>query len=130
LGTKSNPSKSTKKTKVDKQNDSSNLPGWPGYRTRAGRSGYDPIDSRAEAGHTAGTIFRNLFTGQIRNRFYLFLSGVLGLVLIAPLVLAISEALNGNLFPWNAWLFLLIIGSAGLAILINVVKNLVRILRR
>jgi len=54
----------------------------------------------------------------------------LGLVLILPLVLAISEALGGNQLPWNAWLFLLITGIAGVVILINLIKNLIRIIDR
>jgi len=49
MSKKSNASKSTKKLKGEKQHSSSVLPGWPGYRTRVGRSGYDPIDTRAEA---------------------------------------------------------------------------------
>ena len=130
MSKKSNPSKSTRKPTDDKQVDDSALPGQPGYRTRAGRSGYDPIDTRAEAGHMAGTMIRRLFVGQIRNPVHLFLLGVLGLVLITPLVLAILEALNGNLLPWNAWIFLLIIGIAGLAILINFLKNLLGIIPR
>ena len=130
MSKKSNPSKSKKKPKDDKQNDSSALPGWPGYRTRDGRSGYDPIDSRAEAGHMAGTIIQKLFAAQIKNRVHLILLGVLGLILITPLVLAISETRNGTLFPWNAWLFLFIIGIAGLAILINFITNLLRMILR
>jgi len=72
----------------------------------------------------AGTILQNLFAARIRNRIHLFLLGVLGLILITPLVLAISETLNGNLLAWNAWLFVSIIGVVGLAILINFIKNL------
>jgi hypothetical protein len=124
MSKKSNASKSTKKPNDEKQNNSGVLPGWPGYRTRVGRSGYDPIDTRAEAGHMAGTILQNLFAARIRNRIHLFLLGVLGLILITPLVLAISETLNGNLLAWNAWLFVSIIGVVGLAILINFIKNL------
>ena len=125
-------SKSPKKpNEKDEQNNSSALlPGWPGYRTREGRTGYDPIDTRAEAAHTAGTLVQKLFTGQVRNPIYLFLLGVLGLLLIAPLVLAISEMMNGNQFPWNAWLFLLITGIVGLAILINFIKNLIKVVFR
>ena len=124
-------SKSAKRPKdKHKQEDSSALPGWPGYRTREGRSGYDPIDTRTEAAHTAGTILQRLFTGQTRNPVQLFLSGVLGLVLITPLIIAISEIINGNHLPWSAWLFLLITGIAGLAMLINFIKNLIRIIIR
>lgn len=130
MSKKSNPSKSTKKLKDEKQHSSGVLPGWPGYRTRAGRSGYDPIDTRAEAGHMAGTILQTLFVGQIRNRVHLFLLGVLGLILITPLVLAVSETLNANPLPWNAWLFVLVVGIVGLAILINFIKNLLGIFLR
>jgi hypothetical protein len=130
MSKKSNASKSTKKLKNEKQHSSSVLPGWPGYRTRAGRSGYDPIDTRAEAGHMGGTILHTLFVGQIRNRVHLFLLGVLGLILITPLVLAISETLNANPLPWNAWLFVLVVGIVGLAILINFIKNLLGIFLR
>ena len=112
----------------DVRDDPSSLPGWPGYRTRNGRSGYNPIDTRTEAAHTASAFVRDLFTGQlrIRNPIPLFLSGLLGLVLITPLLLAIAEMLNGNLFPLNAWLTLLIAGIIGLAVLVNFIKSLIR----
>jgi len=76
----------------------------------------------------AGTILQRLFTGQIRNRIVLFLLSFLGLILITPLVVVISEAGNGNLFPWNAWLFALVIAIVGTAILVNVIRNLLRII--
>lgn len=125
-------SKSAKKAKSSDQQDntSAQLPGWPGYRTREGRSGYDPIDTRTEAAHTAGTMIQRLFTGRIQNPVYVILVGVLGLVLITPLVLAMFEMLNGNLLPWNGWLFVLITGIAGLVILINFIRNLIAILTR
>jgi len=78
----------------------------------------------------AGTILQGLFTGQNRNRIVLFLLTVLGVILISPFVLTISEARNGNLFPWNAWLFALLFAIVGMAILVNVIKNLRRIIRR
>jgi hypothetical protein len=130
MSKKSSASRSTKKLKDEKQHSSGVLPGWPGYRTRAGRSGYDPIDTRAEAGHMAGTILQTLLVGQIRNRVHLFLLGVLGLIFITPLVLAISETLNANPLPWNAWLFVLVVGIVVLAILINFIKNFLRIFLR
>ena len=118
-----------KKNVKDKQSSPGVLPGWPGYRTRDGRSGYDPIDTRAEAAHTTGTILQKLFTGQVRNPVGLFLLGVLGLILITPLILAFSEMMNGNLFSWDAWILLLIVGIAGLAVLINFIKNLIKIIK-
>jgi hypothetical protein len=131
MSKKSGLSKSPKKPndKDEQNNPGALLPGWPGYRTREGRSGYDPIDTRAEAAHTAGTLIQRLFTGQIRRPIYVFLLGALGLILVTPLALAISEMTNGNLFPWNAWLFLLITGVVGLAILINFIRNLIKIVR-
>lgn len=123
--------KKTKDSKrKEKQDSSTTLPGWPGYRTREGRSGYDPIDTRTEAAHTAGTLLQRLFTGEVRNPVYLSLLGILGLILLLPLVLGSLEAINGNQLPWNAWLFLLITGIAGFVIMRNFIRNLVRLLRR
>jgi hypothetical protein len=131
MGKKSKRSKSSiRQNDTDKQDNSGPLPGWPGYRTRDGRSGYDPIDTRTEAAHTAGTIIQSLFTGDVRQPFYLFLSCALGLVLITPLVLAILESLNGNMLPWNAWMFLLVTGIAGIVILINFVRNMIKMITR
>jgi hypothetical protein len=115
----------------DNRDDPSSLPGWPGYRTRGGRSGLDPIDTRTEAAHTFGTFVQSLFTGQlrIRNPIYLFLSGVLGLVLVFPLILAIWDMLNGNRFSLEVGITLLIAGMTGIAMLTNFVKNLIRILK-
>ena len=128
MGKKSSRSKSSPRAKKRDEDISSSdqLPGWPGYRTREGRSGYDPIDTRTEAAHTAGTIVRRLFTGQIRNPLHLLLLAILGLVLVTPLILAISELMNGSVLPWNGWIFVLVAGGVGLGILINIIRNLIR----
>ena len=124
-------SKVSKKAKAtNKAEPSDGLAGWPGYRTREGRSGYDPIDTRTEAAHTAGTIIQRLFTGAFRNPFHVILLGALGVILITPLVLGIVEGMNGNWLPWNAWLFILLTGIAGVVILLNFIKNLIRIIRQ
>jgi hypothetical protein len=131
MSKKSTPSKSAKK--INDKSVPANptpLPGWPGYRTRSGRSGYDPLDTRTEAAHVAGTIFHKLFTGQISNPVTLFLIGSLGLILIAPLFLAVSEMANGNQISPNGWIFILISGIAGLAIQVNFIKNLLKMLTR
>jgi hypothetical protein len=130
MSKKDNLSKSPKKPKdKDEQNNpSALLPDWPGYRTRNGRSGYDPIDTRTEAAHTAGTIIQKLFTGRIRNPVYLFLLGVLGLVLIIPLFFAVSEMVKGNLFSMDAWIYLGITGIIGLTVLIIFIKNLIKLI--
>lgn len=128
---KSKPSRASKnEADKDQRDNSSPLPGWPGYRTREGRSGYDPIDTRTEAAHTAGTMIRTMFAGEVRKPIYLILLGLLGIILSLPLVLAILEIRNGSVLPWNAWIFLLVTGLAGLAILINFVRNLLKILFR
>jgi hypothetical protein len=125
------PKSSKKPNDKDEQNKPADLlPGQPGYRTRDGRTGYDPIDTRTEAAHTAGTLLQKLFTGRIRNPLYLLLLGGLGLALITPLVLAISDIKNLNQFPWNAWMVLLITGMAGIAVLINFVRNMIKIIFR
>jgi hypothetical protein len=131
MAKKSQRSKSSRtRDDKDNQDNPSLLPGWPGYRTRDGRSGYDPIDTRTEAAHTAGTIVQRLFTGEVRHPVYLFLLGLAGLILITPLILAISEMWNGNLLSWNAWVFILITGIGGLIILINFIKNLIKMVTR
>ena len=109
------------------QDDTSTLPGWPGYRTRDSRSGYDPIDTRTEAAHTTGTFIRGLFSGKLRikNPVSLFLLGVLGFILITPFILAIFELTNGNMFSVNEGITFLIAGIIGFAVLVNVIKNLI-----
>ena len=131
MSKKNAPPKSPK-TPTDKEDQEkpSAMPGWPGYRTREGRSGYDPIDTRTEAAHTTGTFLQKLFAGQLRinNPLVLILSGAVGLALVAPLVLAIVDVLNGNLFSASAWIPFLIAGIVGIALLFNFIKNLMRVI--
>ena len=56
--------------------------GLPGYRTRNGRTGYDPLDTRAEAARMEGLFIKNLFTLKLRTRnpFYLILMAVFGTI--------------------------------------------------
>ena len=69
------PKSQKKSTDKDERGKTSALPGWPGYRTRDGRSGYDPIDTRTEAAHVSGTFLQKLFVGQLKisNPLYCFL---------------------------------------------------------
>jgi hypothetical protein len=71
---------------------------------------------------------QRLFTGDVRGSPYLFLSCTVGLVLIVPLVLAILESMNGNRLAWNAWIFLLVTGIAGIVILVDFVRNMIKII--
>ena len=110
MSRKSNPSKSKKESYGDKRNNSSILPGLPGYRTRAGRSGYDPIDTGAEEGHMAGTVIQKLFTGQITNRLHLVLLGILGLILVENDRLPSFQGAPDN---WHSARFLELVLSIG-----------------
>jgi tetratricopeptide (TPR) repeat protein len=103
------------------------LCGWPGNRTRPGRSGYDPLDSEYELAHMEGVILRQLIMGKFRTRnplalFLMFFWGIMGcLSLLFTLVMALSgqpRALLSNIFftpyiavgaalLWNATLSLL-----------------------
>jgi hypothetical protein len=111
------------------QDASNSLQGWPGYRTRAGRSGLDPVDNDAESGHMAGVVFRRLLAGKLRTRnpLTLLVWAVLGLGCVAPLLLAILETFRGNLLPFGAWVLIAISSLLGIALLVNLIKNLVHI---
>jgi hypothetical protein len=110
--------------KTQPEEASNSLQGWPGYRTRAGRSGLDPVDNDAESGHMAGVLLRRLLTGKLRTRnpFTLLLLALLGLACIAPLLLAILEAFHANLLPFGAWVLITSSFILGIALLVNLVK--------
>ena len=78
----------------------------------------------------AGTFLHKLFAGKITNRISLFLLGVLGTALMLPLALIVSEVRNGNVLPWNAWVISLVAGIAGIALMINFIRNLFGLYRQ
>jgi hypothetical protein len=118
--------KSSTSAKAQPEDISNSLQGWPGYRTRAGRSGLDPVDNDAESGHMAGVMLRRLLAGKLRTRnpLTLLVWAVLGLGCVAPLLLAILEAFRGNLLPFGAWVLITISFFLGIALLVNLIKNL------
>ncbi len=65
------------------------LSGWPGHRTRPGRSGYDPLDLDFEEAHMEGVMIRLMLDGKFRthNPFYLLLMILVGCMLSLPLLL-------------------------------------------
>ena len=74
------------------------LRGWPGYRTRPGRSGYDPLDTEFELAHMEGVILRQLIMGKFRTRnplalFLMFFWGSIGCL---SLFFTVGEALSGQ----------------------------------
>jgi hypothetical protein len=123
--------KSSKPKKSQAQGTFSSLRGYPGYRTRAGRSGLDPIDNDAEGGHMTGVLLHHLMTGRLRTRnpFILLVWTILGLG-ITPFILAILEALRGNLLPFGAWVVITIAGLFGILMLVNVIRNILHFLRK
>jgi hypothetical protein len=108
--------------------DSSSLPGWPGYRTSAGRSGLDPVDSQTEAGHVSGVLIRQLFTLKIKtkNPIHLILLALIGLLLVLPFIAVISETVRGNSQDASIWIIFILLGIIGLAAFANLIKNLIR----
>lgn len=97
------------------------LVGWPGHRTRPGRSGYDPLDSDFEQAHVTGMIIRSLITGKFRTRnpIYLFFMTCFGLYFCLPLL-----GLPGLLLSGWASIYLMVMLSpyliVGFGLLVNV----------
>ena len=119
----------SKMAAAEREDDESiSLPGWPGYRTSAGRSGLDPIDSQTEAGHVSGVLIRQLFTLQIKtkNPIHLILLAIIGLLLLLPFIAIVSETMRGNSQDANVWIIFILTGMIGLAAFANLIKNLVR----
>jgi aminoglycoside 6'-N-acetyltransferase I len=76
-----------------------NLRGWPGWRTRQGRTGYDWIDTQAEAAYVQGMLIRQFFTFTYRTRSVLSLffisifsvSGILSCLLFLPTFMVLMQ---------------------------------------
>jgi tetratricopeptide (TPR) repeat protein len=100
------------------------LGGWPGHRTRPGRSGYDPLGADFELAHMEGVILRALFMCRFRthNPLYLLLMMVVGLMFCMPL-LAIPALGTGD---WRYLMVLVLFGpywAVGLALVTNVLAS-------
>lgn len=119
------------KPKRDDSVEGSELPGWPGYRTRPNRSGLDPIDSRAEAGHMGGTLLRRLFTFRARTRkpvylVLMFIFGVMPFLTLVVFTIGGLPRLNSDSFvPMIYLIFLLLIFGA---VSINFLLSMLEIL--
>ncbi|HEY9527548.1 MAG TPA: tetratricopeptide repeat protein [Anaerolineales bacterium] len=99
------------------------LIGWPGHRTRPGRTGYDPLERDFEYAHLQGLIFRRLITRTFRTRnpIYIILMAFVGVVYSLYGILAFTL---GN---WYGVLTGIISGPyliIGVALLINVYLSL------
>jgi len=112
--------------KIAKDNSA---PGLPGYRIRQGRTGYDPIENIQEGAYLQGKFLRLLLTGRLRTRrpVYLWLMGLSGISLLAPLVLYGTSYLQRK---WELdatqWLCgMLPLAVLGLGLLVNFILSLV-----
>jgi hypothetical protein len=90
-----------KELKPDEMNNPEPLPGTPGFRTRLGRSGYDPLDTSTETGRMEGKFFQRLFTLRLitHNPFYLALMFVFGVVPFGFLAALSIGSVRGMEFP-------------------------------
>jgi hypothetical protein len=122
---------STRNRPVKQKRNSQLTPGTPGYRLRSGRTGLDPMENAREAAFLEGKFIRRLFTGRLRikSRLWLYILGITGVALIAPLGLYVIPTLARfnfeilNLYITNFTLdmeYLLLFALIGVVLLINV----------
>jgi hypothetical protein len=129
------------KLKRDEHSGNNNqLSGFPGYRTRQGRSGYDPLDTNREAAFMEGTFYRNLFTFRLRTRnpFYLVLMFVLGAATSVFMSIAFYAIISSPIYGERDFEFYLtfailysifaIVLMVGLALFVNSLINFAIIL--
>lgn len=100
------------------------LRGWPGYRNRPGRSGYDPLERDFEFAHILGVSIRELFDGKYRtkNPIYLFLIICAGLLFCSPLLVLTTLHqldLNGILMTLQYVITSSVYWMTGIALLTN-----------
>jgi hypothetical protein len=110
-------------------------PGFPGHRTRSGRSGLDYIDNAREFSFMEGKFYRNLFTGRLRTRnpFYLGAMLILGMAMVLPMLGVIAAILGATRPDYAGFgnlsglicpgVFLLFLFAAGAALLVNFTIN-------
>ena len=104
------------------------IPGFPGYRTRDGRTGLDPIDTRMEAAYMEGKFYRKLFTGKIRTRNLFHLTGmfIFGPVLFSLfMIFVVTTIVNLFQYPLGYLVGLFVILLPPLAITGALAVNLV-----
>jgi hypothetical protein len=102
-------------------------PGKPGYRNRLGRTGLDPIEASLESASLEGLFLKRVFTGRLRTRrkVYLWLMGLLGLLLLLPWALVLASGGNLSEIASLAACFSPF-GILGIGLLVNLGLNLKR----
>lgn len=119
-------------TEPEEDNPNLELPGHPGYRTQAGHSGLDPIESYSELGYVMGICLRDLLYFRLRTRNALSLIGMflVGFIFLAPLgttVLFLST-LGEAALPLLFFTFLPAV--LGLLLWTNLALNLADLMKR
>lgn len=100
------------KQKRDSQIGGNNLlRGLPGYRTREGRSGLDPVDTPAEASYIEGVLIVKVFKFQARTRnpFYLIAMFVFGVIPFPALVALVIKASINMTKTFDLYIILLLL---------------------
>lgn len=91
-------------------NEPEPIPGWPGYRTRPGRTGLDYIDTNTELSHMEGVFVRNLLDGKLKTTdpYRLRIIRLFLLAISLPFVVIIVQLLVGSSSPFLVGLILLV----------------------
>jgi tetratricopeptide (TPR) repeat protein len=99
------------------------LVGWPGHRTRYGRSGYDPLERDFEFAHVQGVIIRQLLTCKFRTRnpVYLIFMAYVGIFYFLSGVITFTLGDLAGIFVGILYSPYLIVG---IALVINVILSL------
>lgn len=99
-------------------------PGELGYRTRSGRTGYDPIENQLEAAHMAGRFAKDLFRGkaQPRHPLVLLLFSAVGVLLVIPTVMTFRDLLQGH--PVTVERGILLLGVIGIGLVVYAIRAL------
>ncbi len=102
-------------------------PGRPGYRTRMGRGGLDPMDMYCEEGYMSGLWLRQLatLTLRLRNPVYAIIGLFIGGLAALPLVFTLAE-LPGNKHAVAQLTVSAIYWIPGILLVSNAVLSLVR----
>lgn len=103
------------------------LPGWPGYRNAAGRSGLGYLETQAEWAHMQGLFFRWMITGKFKTRhpIYLLMITLYGFTTASPILLLLAGPEGRNAFI-GSWTFVVPYTIIGILLLVNVVLSLIK----
>ena len=105
-------------------NHSLYLRGWPGNRTRPGRSGLDPLDNEFEFAHMQGRFIRALFSRTLQTDEPVYIALMVIVIAICLLFVALPVlelVLGGHLSPF-VWCYAAFPGVLGTFLVPNLIK--------